>query len=296
MQSEGVVVPPSDAKPLQRSLTGDTFKAFKATPGGIDPLESLAKQGTWNSIKHIIRHEGPISLWRGLSPTLVLQVPSTVVYYLGYEVLKEKFSSDGEVRVYAPLLAGMISRSVAATIISPIELIRTRMQSTGGPSTVSSAVGQLAGIVRTSGLHSMWRGLGSTLWRDVPFSGVYWVGYELIKSEILQSAQRRGKSSEAWQEFGSSFAAGAMSGAFAAILTNPFDVAKTIQQVVKHDEQGSPHRDLRMMAVMRSVVKTEGWQGLFRGLSPRIAKVAPACAIMISSYELGKHLFTLIPK
>jgi solute carrier family 25 protein 39/40 len=30
---------------------------------------------------------------------------------------------------------------------------------------------------------------------------------------------------------------------------------------------------------------------LFPGLVPRLVKVAPACAIMISSYEYGKRFF-----
>jgi solute carrier family 25 protein 39/40 len=34
----------------------------------------------------------------------------------------------------------------------------------------------------------------------------------------------------------------------------------------------------------------EGMSGLFRGWAARCLKVAPACAIMISSYEVGKKL------
>jgi solute carrier family 25 protein 39/40 len=50
-------------------------------------------------------------------------------------------------------------------------------------------------------------------------------------------------------------------------------------------------KDIRVPAMLRQIIHQEGYQGLFRGLSPRIAKVAPSCAIMISSYELGKSFF-----
>ena len=35
---------------------------------------------------------------------------------------------------------------------------------------------------------------------------------------------------------------------------------------------------------------TEGVHGLFKGWAARCLKVAPACAIMISSYEVGKKM------
>ena len=45
------------------------------------------------------------------------------------------------------------------------------------------------------------------------------------------------------------------------------------------------------LSVARDVVRAQGFSGLFAGLAPRILKVAPACAIMISSYEYGKRFF-----
>lgn len=43
------------------------------------------------------------------------------------------------------------------------------------------------------------------------------------------------------------------------------------------------------MVVLRQVVASKGVGGAFTGLSARLARVAPSCAIMISCYELGKE-------
>ena len=43
--------------------------------------------------------------------------------------------------------------------------------------------------------------------------------------------------------------------------------------------------------VMRNVVAEHGYGGLYAGLVPRVAKIAPACAIMIGSYEFCKEYF-----
>ncbi|GIZ05312.1 solute carrier family 25 member 39 [Caerostris extrusa] len=41
----------------------------------------------------ISRYEGVTSLWSGLLPTLLISVPSTVIYFTAYDQLREAFSS-----------------------------------------------------------------------------------------------------------------------------------------------------------------------------------------------------------
>lgn len=49
-------------------------------------------EGTVDAFVKISRTEGFTSLWSGLSPTLVLAVPATVIYFTTYETLKQKFT------------------------------------------------------------------------------------------------------------------------------------------------------------------------------------------------------------
>ena len=148
------------------------------------------------------------------------------------------------------------------------------------------------------------------MWRDVPFSGIYWWGYEAIRNRLTDmrdpphSAPKRPRSksrdsSNHTSTFVDSFIAGATSGAIASIITTPFDVGKTRQQVLHHEpakEAGKaastalrPEEQV-MPRFLYHVWKEEGVSGLFRGWVPRMLKVAPACAIMISSYEVGKKM------
>lgn len=78
----------------------------------------------------IFKYEGVTALWKGLSPALLMSVPANVIYFVGYDYLREMiqpYTSD-----YSPLIAGAFARTVAVTIISPIELFRTRLQATTG--------------------------------------------------------------------------------------------------------------------------------------------------------------------
>lgn len=70
----------------------------------------------------------------------------------------------------------------------------------------------------------------------------------------------------------------------AAVVTTPFDVAKTRNQISTSDAS------MKLLDLMKTIVKEDGWMGLMSGWTARVAKVAPSCAIMISTYELGKRL------
>jgi len=250
-------------------------------------------RGTLDGVLSIARDEGIFKLWRGLSPTLVMSVPATVIYFVGYDYLRDYMYSHTvaypTLNQYSPLLSGAIARTLAATVISPIEMFRTRMQSTSGKRVFGRVLHGMMDMVKVNGPTFLWRGLPPTLWRDVPFSAMYWSGYEGLKRRLTDHyvthyPERLDSFSSS---FGISFLSGALSGSFAAVMTLPFDVAKTRQQVdVAHGGQQS-----RMLALMANIVKHEGWTALFTGIVPRTFKVAPACAIMISSYEISKKFF-----
>jgi len=85
------------------------------------------------------------------------------------------------------------------------------------------------------------------------------------------------------------FCAGALAGTIAAIATVPFDVIKTRQQMTVLDTETSTISDRKsFLRCGFHVYKAEGITAFFKGTFPRAARVAPACAIMISSYELVK--------
>ncbi|XP_068606050.1 mitochondrial glutathione transporter SLC25A39 [Brachionichthys hirsutus] len=243
--------------------------------------------GTLDAFVKIVRHEGMASLWSGLPPTLVMAIPSTVIYFTSYDQFQDFLRGGLGVRSsVSPLLAGAVARLAAVTVISPLELIRTKMQSRRLP------YGELSGCIRSAvnqdGLLSLWRGWGPTVLRDVPFSALYWFSYELVKSRLCE--ERRLTQTN----FSISFTAGAASGAIAAVLTLPFDVVKTRRQIQlgEMDALGASVKTTSSTwHMMRSIWAELGYRGLFAGFLPRVIKVAPACAIMISTYEFGKAFF-----
>ena len=239
------------------------------------------------------------SLWAGLQPALIMSVPGTVLYFAAYEKARDTLTTRApQLSDTAPLLAGGGARLVTATIVSPVELMRTRMQAEAALQR-EGMVGGAAALVRREGYGALWRGLSATLWRDVPFSCLYWAGYESLK--------RRARGSDGEVAPTASFACGALSGAVAAFTTTPFDVLKTRRQVAKMASErgggaagagaagvgaaGATDVSRSTMRLIVDIARAEGVGALFAGVVPRVAKVAPSCAIMISTYEFGKSFF-----
>ncbi|XP_060758208.1 probable mitochondrial glutathione transporter SLC25A39 isoform X3 [Neoarius graeffei] len=185
--------------------------------------------GTLDAFVKITRSEGLRSLWSGLPPTLLMAVPTTVIYFTCYDQLKDLMCYGlGYHSNYISIIAGSLARPM------------------------------------------------------------YWFNYELIKAELCE----RYRTPQA--SFTISFASGAISGAIAAITTLPFDVVKTRRQIELGEMEilGAPSKKpSSTWLIMKSIWTETGYRGLFAGFLPRVIKVAPACAIMISTYEFGKAFF-----
>ncbi|XP_031209935.1 solute carrier family 25 member 39 [Mastomys coucha] len=180
--------------------------------------------GTLDAFAKIVRHEGTRTLWSGLPATLVMTVPATAIYFTAYDQLKaflcgQSLTSD----LYAPMVAGALARMGTVTVVSPLELVRTKLQAQHVSYRELATCVQAA--VAQGGWRSLWLGWGPTALRDVPFSALYWFNYELVKS-WLNGLRPKDQTS-----VGVSFVAGGISGMVAATLTLPFDVVKTQRQM-----------------------------------------------------------------
>uniref|UniRef100_A0A1B0GMQ7 Mitochondrial carrier protein n=1 Tax=Phlebotomus papatasi TaxID=29031 RepID=A0A1B0GMQ7_PHLPP len=222
--------------------------------------------GTIDAFVKISNSEGVRALWSGLSPTLVLAVPTTVIYFVAYEQLRVRAkymyiqykSSTTSTPWWIALGAGSVARTIAATIVSPLELVRTKMQS---QKLSYLEVGQaLRSMINTQGILGLWTGLRPTLMRDVPFSGIYWTSYESLKA--------------IWNVTGS-----------------PTFTFKVGEKLIYTDAPKKLPKSESVFPALGKIYQLHGIRGLFAGIIPRLVKVAPACAIMLSSFEYGKAFF-----
>jgi len=262
--------------------------------------------GTLDAMLKISRMEGVSSLWSGLSPTLVSAIPLTVTYFTMYEQLKiminnkritysgpeTRSTGTSEAPGWVALTAGGLARFLVVTIVSPLELIRTKMQSQKMP--WSDVTKCLRLLVRSQGVSGLWNGYTATLLRDVPFSALYWPLYEHSKYLLTSFYSSANIVTAFNHNFIINFLSGALAGSVASTVTLPFDVIKTLKQIEMGEKdimRVRPGVARSNTTIARELVAEQGIRALFSGLTPRLLKVAPACAIMISSYEGCKEFF-----
>eukprot|EP00586_Coscinodiscus_wailesii_P007376 CAMPEP_0172491352 /NCGR_PEP_ID=MMETSP1066-20121228/22117_1 /TAXON_ID=671091 /ORGANISM="Coscinodiscus wailesii, Strain CCMP2513" /LENGTH=326 /DNA_ID=CAMNT_0013260357 /DNA_START=245 /DNA_END=1222 /DNA_ORIENTATION=- len=262
-------------------------------------LSSPSSPGTFRMLRQIFAKEGFTGMYAGLAPTLVMSVPNTVLYFTAYDEIVSRLRRrrrhyrndsrdvDGNNDVVVPLVGGSSARVLATVVTSPLELIRTQRALHRRHSRLG-LFSEMAHAVRHGGVTSLYKGLGPTLWRDVPFSGIYWLCLENLKRRfakmpLLGGNGEGGVASSSLSPLvlsAHAFLSGMISGMVAAAFTTPFDVVKTRRQMVmmntvENAQKSCDHggameyrvpggnKSNGMLGQMRDIVRTEGVTGLW---------------------------------
>lgn len=239
------IVPYFDAKGQLTQVAAAATKQAMAKPS---PL------GTFAHVRRIFLQEGFAGIYAGLAPTLVMSVPNTVLYFTAYDEIAATLRhyhrnhqpqhgtmSNTTTPSWIPLISGSSARTLASIATAPLELIRTRQASLAGQSQASSGLyNEFRTMIQEEGAVSLYRGLGPTLWRDAPFSAIYWLVVEKM-NELVWNDQNTAISTTTQYHHHSlqppavaasqAFVNGAIAGMIAAAVTAPFDVVKTRQQI-----------------------------------------------------------------
>ena len=125
-------------------------------------------------------------------------------------------------------------------------------------------------VYRAEGIAAFYVSYPTTLAMTVPFTALQFTFYESI-SKVMNPSKAYDPVTHC--------IAGGLAGAFAAGMTTPLDVIKTLLQT-----RGAAHdaeiRSARGLIEAASIIKKQhGWAGFFRGLRPRIITTMPSTAI-----------------
>ena len=113
----------------------------------------------------------------------------------------------------------------------------------------------------------------------VPFTALQFLAYESISTAMNPS-----KTYDPLTHC----SAGAVAGGFAAALTTPMDVVKTMLQTRGTANDPELRNVNGFMEGVRLLNRREGFRGFFKGVKPRVVTTMPSTAICWSAYEACK--------
>jgi len=220
-------------------------------------------------ISSVVSQDSVRGLWRGLVPSLVRTVPGVGLYFSSMHQMKTSLC-DGRPTALQSALIGSSARALAGSVMIPFTVIKTRFESRAFH--YSSTAHALISILRTEGLRGLTRGLGPTLVRDVPFSGLYLMFYEQLKTWVPEEVSRTQSSAAVH------FSCGLVAGLLASLVTQPADVIKTRLQL-------SSGSGLRLTGAVLQIYRDRGLGGFTTGIVPRSLRRTLMAALAWTVYE-----------
>lgn len=273
----------------------------------------LRYTGPLDCFRQSIRQDGVGGLYRGVSAPLLGAAAETACLFFSYRVAqdvlratvmpKQKDDPD-KLPLGALITAGAMSGAMTSIILTPIELVKCRMQvpmpssaATSRAALGSTTLGPLAVIAdvyRREGLAGFWRGQLGTLLRETGGSAAWFGCYETLSlwfrrrlQQASPSASEKDLSLPIWQSM--------VSGAGAGLSYNfsfyPADTIKSKIQTGDLADIGASGSRQTFLGVGKALYQTHGLKGLYRGCGITLLRSAPSSALIFTIYESLRQAF-----
>ncbi|XP_062420759.1 mitochondrial glutamate carrier 1-like isoform X1 [Pungitius pungitius] len=267
-----------------------------------------------------VKSEGYFGMYRGAAVNLTLVTPEKAIKLAANDFFRHQLSKDGSrLTVFKEMLAGCCAGMCQVIITTPMEMLKIQLQDAGrlaaqlrvvpsvattlkmgGTSAVLSrsynttpapkvmrvsATQITRELLRTTGVTGLYRGLGATLMRDIPFSVVYFP----LFAHLHQLGKRSPEDPSV--PFYWSFTSGCLAGSIAAVAVSPCDVVKTRLQSLRKGADEETYNGV--VDCVRKILRKEGPGAFLKGASCRALVIAPLFGIAQVVYSVGVGEFLL---
>lgn len=230
-------------------------------------------------VRRVVASQGLTGLYAGITAPLPFVVAMTAALFSANAGLRNLIRGNDkhrELSLREIAVAGAGAGGVCSLILSPIELVKCRMQD--NPKKYPSAINAARRVYSEGGLRAFSRGGLSTLLREIPGTAIYFGTYE---GYIRWARSRRG---DTRNTVGEQSMGGGIAGILFWTAVYPVDYVKTMMQT---DSITKPKYSGFADCVSKTVAK-HGTAALFRGIGPALARSFPACAVTFVAYERAK--------
>lgn len=188
--------------------------------------------------------------------------------------------------VHRELVAGATGGFIQDIIMHPADTVRARLQVVQTEITGSVAAYQhiVRNTIKREGPMGFYGGFSTVFMFSMPANAVYFTSYSVFKRQYEQLRDERDLPIPDGTLY---FAAGFSAEMCASLLFTPFDVVKQRLQVLD-----SRTNVLGAFGMINKIVRSDGYQGLFRGLVAGWCVWGPFSAVYFATYESLRPHYT----
>ena len=276
---------------LIAGTTAGFFAKFVEYPFDVGKVRSqtqkpgTANVGSFQLIKNLVVEKGVVDgLYKGISAPLVGAMAENAIVFLVFGEVQRRLQGENKARelsIPEKMVAGASSGVAVSIWLTPVELIKCRLQSESTASQYTGAVDCLKKVIKGEGVATLFTGFSATLLRETPGGAFYFGGYELALLALSPPDTKKEDISPL-----TFMGSGAIGGMLYWSAMFPIDTIKSKLQVdIESLKKGMGGRSVNTVSVGKYIVETEGVAGLYRGLPITLVRAVPANAMIFYIYE-----------
>ncbi|KAK5011967.1 amino-acid transporter arg-13 [Cryomyces antarcticus] len=263
----------------------------------------LQYSGPLDCFKQSLRKDGISSLYRGISAPLFGAAVETSSLFFSYRVAQDILTStvltpSTPLPMTALVACGAVSGAFTSMLLTPIELIKCKMQvpvaSSSSVTRHSGPLNLIVSVYRHHGFFGFWHGQLGTLIRETGGSAAWFGSYEGVSLAFKKtrgatttsgSNEVKDDSLPVYQQM----VAGAVAGMSYNFIFYPADTIKSRMQT---EEIGAVNGGKRTFwSVGAALWRQQGMKGMYRGCGITVGRAAPSSAFIFTVYEYLRKTF-----
>jgi solute carrier family 25 carnitine/acylcarnitine transporter 20/29 len=176
---------------VQYAATG-TPAAAAGVAGAASAAAVTAYRGPMDAVRTIVATGGIASLWRGLSVTLMRDIPGVAGFYGANELAKKHLAaaSDALSPGVRNIIAGAAGGIGFWTLALPLDTIKSRVQTN---TTGASPAVIVRDLLREAGVAGLYRGWSVAFTRGIPGAATVFYTFDTVNRWLVEQQQQQGQ-------------------------------------------------------------------------------------------------------
>ncbi|CAL1573647.1 unnamed protein product [Knipowitschia caucasica] len=152
---------------------------------------SKSHNTVWSVVKSIMKTEGFVGFFNGLTTTIAREVPGYFCFFGAYELCRSTFAEHmkcdkDDIGVLPIIFSGGLGGGCLWLVVYPMDCVKSRIQVMSMTAKQGGFFKTLMTIARTEGVRALYSGLTPTMVRTFPANGALFLGYEASRKFMMK--------------------------------------------------------------------------------------------------------------